>query len=174
MSLESYLDTSVQMAGNPDWDVEYTIGKRRCKLALKLARMDDYDLGQWLVSNKEDTSREVEDAVLLIGQDRLAEVLDSMLDYTSVERLLVDAAKTFLEETQEEVSVEMPEELNGIDDDEKLSTELYRIGDNDRVANALIVLSSEDRLRILLESELLVSYNVAMILVGFYEELMDD
>lgn len=173
MSLESYLDTSVQMAGNPDWDVEYTIGKRHCKLALKFARMNDYDLGEWLVSNKKDTSREAEDAVLLIGQDRLADVLEN-LDIISVERLLVDAAKIFLEETQGEEDVEMPEELNGIDDEEKLSDRLYELESNDKVAKALLVLSSKDKLLILLRKQLLNCYEVAMILVGFYEELMED
>lgn len=173
MLLESYLDTSVQMAGNPDWDVEYTIGKRHCKLALKLARMTDHDLGQWLVSNKKDTSREVEDAVLLIGQERLADVLE-YLDIINVERLLVDAAKTFLEETQGEEDVKMPEELNGIDDEEKLSDRLYELESNEKVAKALLVLSSKDKLLILLRKQLLDCYEVAMILVEFYEELMED
>ena len=87
---------------------------------------------------------------------------------------LVDAAKTFLEETQGEEDVEMPEELNGIDDEEKLSDRLYELESNDKVAKALLVLSSKDKLLILLRKQLLNCYEVAMILVGFYEELMED
>ena len=172
MSLESYLDTCVQMACKPDWDVEYVIGKRRSKLAQNLARMNDYELGEWLAFG-EDTGRAVEDAVLLIGQDRFADALEN-LHFINVERILVDAANTFLEETQEEKNVEMPEELDGLEDEEELATKLYNLRNNDKLARALIVLSSEEKLLILLRKKQLNCYNVAMILVGFYEELMED
>ena len=170
-SLEKYLDICVQAAGNPDYDVQYALGKRHAKLAQKLAKMTDDALGDWLVS-EDDTSRAAEDAVRIVGQERIEAALINMY-ITDVERLLLDASKTFLEETQGEVNIGMPEELQGIEDDEKLVNKLCSLYNND-TAKALLVLSSEGELLGLLRKQMLSCYEVSMILVDFYEELMED
>ena len=169
MSLEDVLNEVVETS---DWFIE----ERRRKLTQDFARMTDEELGNWLVA-EEDTTRNAEDAVRIVGEERLATVL-GYVNILDMERLLVDASYLVLEEHEvEDYDVKMPKALD-INDEfcpvllEKIAEKMQK-SEPLETAQALIILQGEE-LQMLLRKQLIHQGDVANILVLLYNDIMSD
>ena len=171
MDLEKFLQKVVEMS-----DVDELIESRRQKLTSDFARMTDEELGEWLVA-EEDTTRAGEDAVRLVGEERLAEALGNV-NVIDTERLLVDVAYLVLEEHEMEAyDVKMPEALD-INDEcfpvplEEIAEKMQK-SEPIETAQALIILQGEE-LQMLLRKLFIHQGDVAKILVLLYNDIMSD